>query len=52
MRSMARRIGDLRVREAQRTGCLGSLGGIEVDVLASNSGDVAQLVDERSLLRG
>jgi len=31
---------------------LGSLGGIEVNVLMSNSGEVAQLVDERTLLRG
>jgi hypothetical protein len=51
MRSMTRGISELRVREAQRAGCLGSLGGIEVDVLMSNSGDVAQLVDERTHLR-
>jgi hypothetical protein len=31
---------------------LGSLGGIELDVLVSNSGDVAQFVDERTPLRG
>ena len=51
MRRMTGRIGKLRVREAQRTGCLGRPGGIEVDVLTSNRGDMAQLVDERTQLR-
>jgi hypothetical protein len=46
MQRMTRRIRELRIRETQRTGCLGSLGDIEVDVLVRNGrGDVAQLVE-------